>query len=253
MPAMTSRMSSLGGLRGAGSIRAGSAIPSDTRRWTARDSRSAVHGGRGEPSGPSARAALPHECAGRIARTLGIQASRVASSSAMYCRSRRAESLRIASGSRRRRLGLPPTRPRALAAINPALVRSRIRARSSSAAAPSTWRANLPCGVEVSIGSRSDLKVPAHRPGQLGARPVGARRLLLEDDLAAGGAEVVELAEGRLILGRDAGVADQGHGSRALLFRPWAGIAPPSDNQPINGRIKSLGKGLVGIHRSGLL
>ena len=140
----------------------------------------------------------------------------VDSSSAMYCRSRRAESLRIASGSRRRRPGLPPTRPRALAARSPALVRSRIRARSSSAAAPSTWRANLPCGVAVSIGSRSDevfahrldpldhleqvdqragqpvdpgdhqdvaAPDPAHRPGQLGARPVGARRLLLEDDL----------------------------------------------------------------------
>ena len=119
-----------------------------------------VQGRSGEPSRPSAQATLPHECAGRIARTLGIQASRVDSSSAMYCRSRRAESLRIASGSRRRRPGLPPTRPRAFAARRPALVRSRMSARSNSAAAPRTWRANLPCGVEVSIGSRSDLKCP---------------------------------------------------------------------------------------------
>jgi hypothetical protein len=60
----------LGGLRGAGSIRAGSASPSETSRRTARDSRSAVHGRSGEPT--YALATLPHEFAGRIARGLRI-------------------------------------------------------------------------------------------------------------------------------------------------------------------------------------
>ncbi len=49
--------------------------------------------------------------------------------------------------------GLPPTRPLALAAANPALVRSRIRSRSNSASAPIRWKMSLPPGVVVSICS----------------------------------------------------------------------------------------------------
>ncbi len=53
---------------------------------------------------------------------------------------------------------MPPTRPLVRALASPALVRSRIRARTNSAAAPRTCRVNLPCGEDVSIGSVSDRK-----------------------------------------------------------------------------------------------
>ncbi len=49
--------------------------------------------------------------------------------------------------------GLPPTFPLALAAANPALVRSRIRSRSNSASAPIRWKISFPEGVVVSICS----------------------------------------------------------------------------------------------------
>ena len=48
--------------------------------------------------------------------------------------------------------------PRASAALMPAFVRSEISARSSWATAPSTCSENMPCGVEVSIGPRSERK-----------------------------------------------------------------------------------------------
>lgn len=69
-----------------------------------------------------------------------------------------AAAARIASGRRSRRPGLPARRPRALAALIPDLVRSAISARSSWATAPRTCRENIPCGADVSIGSRSDRK-----------------------------------------------------------------------------------------------
>src|SRR5437588_8619755 len=50
-------------------------------------------------------------------------------------------------------LGRPPTRPLALAAANPAFVRSRMRSRSNSASAPIRWNISLPPGVVVSICS----------------------------------------------------------------------------------------------------
>jgi hypothetical protein len=49
--------------------------------------------------------------------------------------------------------GRPPWRPRARAAANPALVRSRMRSRSNSAKAAKTWKTSLPPGVVVSIAS----------------------------------------------------------------------------------------------------
>jgi hypothetical protein len=45
------------------------------------------------------------------------------------------------------------------AARIPALVCSEIRARSSCATVPRTWRENMPCGVVVSMGSPSDRKM----------------------------------------------------------------------------------------------
>ncbi len=50
-------------------------------------------------------------------------------------------------------LGLPPVLPLALAAANPALVRSRMMLRSNSAKAPKTWKIKFPPEVEVSMDS----------------------------------------------------------------------------------------------------
>lgn len=52
--------------------------------------------------------------------------------------------------------GLPPFLPRALAAVRPAWVRSRIRSRSNCAMAAKTVKIRIPPGVEVSIFSVSD-------------------------------------------------------------------------------------------------
>lgn len=60
----------------------------------------------------------------------------------------------MAAGLRPRSPGLPGSLPFAFAAAISAFVRSEINARSSRATAPSTWRKNMPCGVEVSMGSR---------------------------------------------------------------------------------------------------
>ena len=78
--------------------------------------------------------------------------------SSRWTASRADRSLRMAPGSRARSPGLPPTRPRALADPNPALVRSAISARSNCATAPSTCSENMPCGVVVSMGSRRERK-----------------------------------------------------------------------------------------------
>jgi hypothetical protein len=43
--------------------------------------------------------------------------------------------------------GLPPTRPRARAAVSPAMVRSRMRSRSNSASEPKRWNTSLPLEV----------------------------------------------------------------------------------------------------------
>src|SRR5919106_2759535 len=50
-------------------------------------------------------------------------------------------------------VGLPPFRPLALAAVRPAVVRSRIGFRSNSASAPKIWKISLPPLVVVSIFS----------------------------------------------------------------------------------------------------
>lgn len=50
-------------------------------------------------------------------------------------------------------LGLPPRRPRARAALNPACVHSRITSRSNSARDAKILKINHPCGLCVSIGS----------------------------------------------------------------------------------------------------
>src|SRR4051794_17310864 len=49
--------------------------------------------------------------------------------------------------------GRPPARPRAFAAMTPALVRSRTMARSNSAIDPKMWKTSRPPAVPVSIAS----------------------------------------------------------------------------------------------------
>jgi hypothetical protein len=129
-----------------------------------------------------------------------------------------------------------------MAAFMPALVRSAISARSSCATAPSTSSENLPCGVEVSIGSRSERKCAprsssrsmtssrwltageaieadddenvaggdfAHQLRQHWPGARGAGAVLLMDQAAAGRLELVDLGIGRLLLGGDAGITDE--------------------------------------------
>ena len=48
-------------------------------------------------------------------------------------------------------LGLPPRRPRARAALNPACVRSRMTSRSNSAREAKILKINRPCDVVVSM------------------------------------------------------------------------------------------------------
>jgi hypothetical protein len=50
-------------------------------------------------------------------------------------------------------LGLPPFFPLALAAVKPAVVRSRIKLLSNSAKAPKIWKINFPPLVVVSMFS----------------------------------------------------------------------------------------------------
>ena len=139
------------------------------------------------------------------------------------------------SGRRSRIPGFPESFPLAFAALMPAFVRSEINERSSCATAPSTWRENMPCGVVVSIGSRSERKCtplsvrpsitsskwlterasrsirttrrvsPAEsRPG---ARCAGA--VLLDDHIAADRAQFDFLRFCRLFIRRHARIADQ--------------------------------------------
>ena len=80
-----------------------------------------------------------------------------------------------------------------------------------------------------------------HRPG---ARGAGA--MLLVNDCAAGGAQLVELGVGRLLLGRDAGVADEAaggsewgrgwrHGSNRGGFRGSCTLPTAVSNRPVAG------------------
>ncbi len=52
----------------------------------------------------------------------------------------------------------PPFLPRAAAAVNPALVRSRIKSRSNWPSAPNTWKMSRPPGVVVSMASVRERK-----------------------------------------------------------------------------------------------
>ena len=60
-----------------------------------------------------------------------------------------------------------------IGALNPALVRSRIKSRSNWPSAPNTWKMSRPPGVVVSMLSVSDRKptprLPAHRLPRSGA------------------------------------------------------------------------------------
>ena len=51
-----------------------------------------------------------------------------------------------------------------------------------------------------------------HEAGELGARARGAGAVLLEDRLAACAAQLVGLGVGRLVFGRDAGIAEEAAG-----------------------------------------
>ena len=63
------------------------------------------------------------------------------------CRRRACAAAHLLAGQR---CGRPPRRPRARAAANPAIVRSRMRSRSNSASAPMRWNTSLPPLVLVS-------------------------------------------------------------------------------------------------------
>ena len=136
----------------------------------------------------------------------------------------------------------PPALP---AAFRPAFVRSRIRARSNSATAPRICRVNRPCGLVVSIGSPSERN-PAPRassvsmissrwarerasrsirtttrtsprPHRSRARFSSGGRGRRRSRVRAGWSgsrppQGVDLRIGRLLVGGDAGVADQRHG-----------------------------------------
>ena len=91
--------------------------------------------------------------------TIGNQVGMVVLRSARWQRSRARDAR--ASGNSSRKPGLPGSLPRAFAALIPALVRSEINARSSWATAPRTCSENMPCGVDVSIGSCRERKCGA--------------------------------------------------------------------------------------------
>lgn len=117
--------------------RLASTMPSSTSRRTVRRNRSTVR--RTAPPLPNpgsrTRTISPQGWSGRMRRTVGSQESSCRKMPSRCAPSRRFRTWRIASGSRVRRPGLPPLRPRALAARRPALVRSAISARSSCATA----------------------------------------------------------------------------------------------------------------------
>jgi len=71
--------------------------------------------------------------------------------------------------------GRPPVRPRALAAVRPATVLSRIRLRSNSASAAKTWKTRRPAGETVSIFSVSDPKLILRR-SRSATRPTRSAR-----------------------------------------------------------------------------
>ena len=145
--------------RGAISSSSGSANPSAASSLTALTSLSMLN--RRWPAGSApltASVTSGQALPGRSLRTSGSHWSRPGNRSARRDARRDAASLRNTSGSRARRPGLPPTRPRAFAARKPALVRSRIRLRSNSATAPSICSTRTPLGPDVSIGSASERK-----------------------------------------------------------------------------------------------
>lgn len=134
--------------------RAGSARGSVTSHFTARRRRSGVQS---KPRCFRTCYIIPGRW-GRMRRTVGshwFAEAWIRSPYAAFCV---AVSLANISGRLSRIPGLPGSRPFALTALMPALVRSEINARSSCATAPSTWSENIPCGVAVSIGSRSERK-----------------------------------------------------------------------------------------------
>ena len=128
-------------------------MPSEANRRTVRRSRSTVQ----VAACPRfrTRTTSPQGWSGRIRRTVGqpgvqprqdaLQMRGVAAR-AQLCGWRLGHRRAGQDCRRRGRVHAPPFRP--------ALVRSAISARSSWATAPSTCKENMPCGVEVSIGSR---------------------------------------------------------------------------------------------------
>ena len=146
---------------------------------------------------------------------------------------------RFRNGIRARRPGLPGA-CLALAALMPALVRSEISARSSCATAPRTCSENIPCGVEVSIGSFNERKCApcssscsmtkskwlterakrsrrtttrtspgdnlAHQPCQNRSRPRRTRSVFLVNCMTARSFQFDDLSVMELIFGGNAGV-----------------------------------------------
>ena len=217
-----------------------SMMPSSARRRTVRRSRSTVQ----VAACPRfrTRTTSPHGWLGRICRTVGSQVSSRARTPSRCAASR----LPVVCGWHlgRRRAGRDCRRPGRVRVPRSARLwcARRSDARSSWATAPSTCNENMPCGVEVSIGSRrlrkcapaaSSCSMTASRwlterarrssrtttrvsPGgnvaqqarQHGPAAIGAGGVLFEDRGATGGAQFVELRIRALFVG-GARVADQ--------------------------------------------
>ena len=176
-------------------------------------------------------------------RTMGSQVDAEAIRSPTEARWRAAEAARIASGRRSRKPGLPASLPRAFAALHARLGafgdqsplelgdgaehlerKHALRRRGVDRIAQRTemrvarfeildHREEVAdrTGETIEADDHQDVagvdfvqKLGQHRPSARGAGAV-----LLMDGLAAGRPELVDLRVGRLLLGRDAGVADQ--------------------------------------------
>ena len=153
--------------------------------------------------------------------------------------------------------GRPPLRPCLRASISPAVVRSRIKARSNWAMAPKTWKEHAarrggvdilgqrhqPDLLALQLLSRSDqflqrageaVELPHHErvagtqhlaedAGEFGTVVASTRRVFGEDPFATGAAQCVQLQVGVLVAGANPGIPDP-H-DRSIFSKPVIGIA----------------------------
>ncbi len=107
----------------------------------------------------------------------------------------------------------PPFLPRAAAAVNPALVRSRIKSRSNWPSAPNTWKMSRPPGVVVSMASVRERK-PTPRASSAPIVSNKVRHRAPEPIQPPDGQHVAVAQVGQRI--RQAGAVGLGPGSRVL-------------------------------------